>query len=147
MLRSKTCLPDVNVWLALAAEHHEHHSTAREWFLSLGEEGAVFCRVTQMGFLRLLTSPAVMGEDVLTPMEAWRRYKYLRSDWRFGFAGEPAGIEQTWIDLAGVTRTANWTDAYLAAFAIGHSYTLASFDRGFSRWDSLRFALLAPSWD
>ncbi len=39
----------------------------------------------------------------------------------------------------------SWTDAYLAAFAIGHSYTLVSFDRGFGRWRDLRFQLLAPA--
>ncbi len=112
----------------------------------MGEEGAAFCRVTQMGFLRLLTSPAVMGDEVLTPLNAWRRYKDLRRDWRVTFAGEPAGMEPAWIALMGVARTASsWTDAYLAAFALGHGYTLASFDRGFGRWKNLRFTPLDAS--
>jgi hypothetical protein len=65
MPRSKTCLTDANVWLALAAERHQHHAAARDWFLALGEEQAAFCRVTQMSFLRLLTNRTVMGEDVV----------------------------------------------------------------------------------
>ena len=140
MLKSKTCLTDVNVWIALAAERHEHHPAARDWFGSLDEEEAVFCRVTQMSFLRLLTSPAVMREDVLNPQDAWERYKHLRRDWRVTFAAEPAGIEQNWIDLMTAAKSVrSWTDAYLAAFALGHGYTLVSFDRGFCRWKTLRF--------
>jgi len=32
-------LPDINVWLALAFEVHEHHKTARTWFEKEGEKG------------------------------------------------------------------------------------------------------------
>jgi toxin-antitoxin system PIN domain toxin len=143
MLRSKTCLADVNVWLALAVERHEHHPVARRWFLSRGEEGATFCRVTQMGFLRLLTNRTAMGEEVLDPLEAWEGYQQLRRDWRVGFAAEPAGMEAAWLELMKSGAPArSWTDAYLAAFAASHGYTLTSFDRGFRRWESLRLELL-----
>jgi predicted nucleic acid-binding protein len=47
-----TCLADVNVWIALAAEHHFHHPAARRWFQALRGEKFAFCRITQMGFLR-----------------------------------------------------------------------------------------------
>ena len=63
------CLPDVNVWIAAASDRHEHHVAARQWFDSAS--GSVcFCRFTQMAFLRLLTNPKVMGEDILSPAEA-----------------------------------------------------------------------------
>jgi toxin-antitoxin system PIN domain toxin len=146
MLKSKTCLTDANVWVALAAQRHQHHAAASRWFLSLGEEQAVFCRITQMGFLRLLGNAKVMGEDALGPLDAWRCYQDLRRDWRVGFASEPAGIEQSWIECMRVTpRARSWTDAYLAAFAIGHGYTLVSFDLDFSRWQKLRFDPLPPA--
>jgi predicted nucleic acid-binding protein len=61
MPRSKTFLIDANVWLALASERHEHDAAARNWFMSLGEGEAAFCRITQMTLLRLLTSPAVIS--------------------------------------------------------------------------------------
>jgi predicted nucleic acid-binding protein len=37
----------------------------------------------------------------------------------------------------------NWTDAYLGAFAHGHAYELAIFDRGFARWRELQSNILA----
>ena len=135
MLKSKTCLVDVNVWVALVSDRHEHHAPAREWFVGLPEASAVFCRVTQMGLLRLLTNARAMGEDVLSPGEAWEKYRALRRDWRVTFASEPAGMEEGWIGLMrGAAAGVSWTDAYLAAFGRGHGYTLVSFDRGFRRW-------------
>ncbi len=50
-----TYLPDINVWIALAAEKHIHHPAARYWFANLHDERLTFCRLTQLGFLRLLT--------------------------------------------------------------------------------------------
>ena len=146
MPRSKICLIDANVWLALAVDSHEHHAEARDWFFSLPEESAALCRVTQMALLRLLTSRAVMGEDVLTPLAAWEQYRQLRRDWRVTFASEPAGIEETWIGLMGERAScSSWTDSYLAAFALGHSCALATFDRGFSRWKNLNLKVLPTS--
>ena len=140
---SKICLTDVNTWLALVAEGHVHHRAAREWFLSLGEREAVFCRITQMGLLRLLTQPAVMNKGAMTPEQAWKAYQSLRHDSRVAFAGEPIGLESTWMRLMNEAASAHaWTDAYLAAFALGHQYTLVSFDRGFQRWKELSLRLL-----
>ena len=61
---------DVNVWIALAAELHTHHRVARHWFRNLADDKLVFCRVTQLGFLRLLTNRHVMQEEVMSPDEA-----------------------------------------------------------------------------
>jgi len=47
-------LPDVNVWIALAAEGHVHHVPAREWFPAQPDASIAYCRITQMGLLRLL---------------------------------------------------------------------------------------------
>jgi len=45
-----TYLPDVNVWIALAAERHIHHRVARHWFSNLQEEGLAFSRLTSWVF-------------------------------------------------------------------------------------------------
>jgi predicted nucleic acid-binding protein len=37
----------------------------------------------------------------------------------------------------------SWTDAYLAAFAEAHSYSLVTFDAGFRRWLTLNLTLLS----
>jgi toxin-antitoxin system PIN domain toxin len=82
-----TYLPDVNVWIALAAERHTDHRVARQWFSNLQDEKLVFCRLTQLGFLRLLTNKHVMQEEVMSPGEAWKAYRVLRLDRRIGLLG------------------------------------------------------------
>ncbi|MGA7414414.1 MAG: hypothetical protein WBW33_28345 [Bryobacteraceae bacterium] len=62
-----TYFPDVNVWIALAAERHTLHHAARQWFSNLQDEKLTFCRLTQLGFLRLLTNKHVMQEEVMEP--------------------------------------------------------------------------------
>jgi hypothetical protein len=139
------CLPDVNVWVALAVAEHVHHRTAKLWFDSIQNDSIVFCRVTQMGFLRLLTNPRVMAEDALTPSRAWRARVAFYEDSRILFAPEPPGLEPSWRALTRPRAPgANfWTDAYLAAFASAAGHTLVTFDRGFPRFDKLKLRLLA----
>src|SRR6266542_3272954 len=92
------CLPDVNVWIAAVSDRHEHHAAARQWFDS-SSAPICFCRVTQMAFLRLLTNPKVMGEDILGPAEAIVVYLQLRADERVRFEPEPPNIENAWLSL------------------------------------------------
>src|SRR5260370_21928869 len=73
-----TYLPDVNIWIALAAERHSHHGAAERWFKNLSDQKLVFCRTTQLGFLRLLTNRHVMEEEVMNPDQAWQAYRALR---------------------------------------------------------------------
>ena len=138
-------LPDVNVWTALAAEGHIHHVVAREWFAAQPDASVAFCRITQMGLLRLLTNSSVMGRAPRTIVQAWEVYEQLRGDRRLVFATEPDGVEPVWRLL--MTRpgvgASSWTDAYLAAFAQEHSYSLVTFDTAFARWAALRLTLLA----
>jgi predicted nucleic acid-binding protein len=63
--------PDINVWMALSVEGHCHNAAAARWLHEVRrEQRLIFSRYTQMGFLRLLTSPAVMGPSVLTRRKA-----------------------------------------------------------------------------
>ena len=129
-------LVDVNVWVALAVVEHDHHDAALDWFIQLGQDDAVvLCRVTQMGFLRLLTNRRILADDVLTAPEAWRTYDTWASLAGANFALEPPGFEHTWRDMTQHPNTGPnfWTDAYLAAFAKAGGYTVVSFDRGFKQ--------------
>src|SRR2546428_6990880 len=90
-----TYLPDVNVWIALAAERPLHRG-ARHWFTNLRDERLAFCRLTQMGFLRLLTNKHVMKEEVMSPAKAWQAYRALRSDRRIGYSPEPNDLAEFW---------------------------------------------------
>jgi toxin-antitoxin system PIN domain toxin len=135
MPRSTTFLPDINVWVALASARHIHNQAAARWFDGIGDGQAAFCRVTQMGLLRLLTNSLVMGADTVVPSEAWRVYKTLSSDPRVHFSPEPPGLDQAWQAL---TRNATvgqsrWTDTYLQAFAQLRELSVVAFDRGFQR--------------
>jgi hypothetical protein len=54
--------PDINLWVALTYEGHVHHAVAAAWFGKLPPDATfAFCRFTQLGLLRLLTTKAVMG--------------------------------------------------------------------------------------
>jgi toxin-antitoxin system PIN domain toxin len=136
-------LPDVNVWIAIAANRHVHHDFARQWFDS-AVALVCFCRVTQMAFLRLLTNPKVMGEDSLSPAGAIAVYRQLASDERVRFAPEPPNIESAWISLMSAREASGstWTDAYLAAFALKAGFRLISFDRGMRPWPALALDVL-----
>jgi toxin-antitoxin system PIN domain toxin len=96
MPKSKICLLDVNVWVAFAWAGHVHHEIARTWFAGLESGGAAFCRVTQMGFLRLITNHHVMGSEAVSQPRAWTLYEDLARDERVTFAPEPAEVEAAW---------------------------------------------------
>jgi hypothetical protein len=122
--------PDVNVWLALATPGHIHHKDAKRWFEGLEDADLLFCRFTQIGLLRLLTTAAVMGRDVLNQREAWQAYdKFLAGGVRL--LEEPPALEDQFRRLTRHTTSSpkEWADAYLAAFAIGGSLQLVTFDK------------------
>src|SRR5579859_2810065 len=85
-------LPDVNIWIALAAEGHVHHVPARDWFTVQPDASVAFCRITQMGLLRLLTNSTVMRRAPRTILQAWETFEQLRADRRLVFATEPDHI-------------------------------------------------------
>ena len=120
---------------------------ARDWFTAQPDASVAFCRITQMGLLRLLTNPNVMGRDPRTIVQAWETFAQLRADRRLVFATESVSVESAWRQLmtqAGVGPS-SWTDAYLAAFAEAHSYSLVTFDTGFERWPALKMTLLSSA--
>jgi toxin-antitoxin system PIN domain toxin len=140
-------LADVNVWIALVAEQHIHHPPGLRWFRNLVNEQLAFCRVTQMGFLRLLTNKHVMREEVMNPYQAWEAYRILRSDRRVGYMDEPAGLSEFWHSFTqGQAASPNlWTDAYLCAFAQAARLTLATFDAKIPKWTGVSCLVLGSA--
>jgi toxin-antitoxin system PIN domain toxin len=138
-------LTDVNVWIALTAARHVHHRTASQWFKGVQDDRLAFCRITQMGFLRLLTNKHVMQEEVMNPDQAWRAYRVLRSDWRIGYLTEPNELREEW-DLFTQSRLTSpnlWTDAYLCAFASAGRLTLVTFDSKIPAWENVKCLVLS----
>ncbi len=136
-------LPDVNVWIALAIAEHVHHKPAQGWFDS-SEGGVVFCRVTQMGLLRILTHRHALGTDALTPADAWGALDAFLSDRRISFSDEPAGLDHHWRVSTMLQKQGWnwWTDTYLAAFAKTAGFILVTFDVQLAARENVRARLL-----
>lgn len=124
--------PDVNAWLALSYEKHIHNATAVQWLDSLHPlPTLVFCRHTQLGLFRLLTTESVLKQDVLNQIQCWGIYDRWVDSGLAVMASEPPHIEA---DLRLTTSTPMrspkaWADAYLAAFAESAGLTLVTFDK------------------
>jgi toxin-antitoxin system PIN domain toxin len=138
-------LPDINFWLAIAFQSHVHHLSAKAWMQSAARQSCCFCRVTQMGFLRLSTNRRVFPLDALPMNEAWRIYDELLSDERVVFAEEPDDLEMAWrtVTQHQMTSTNVWSDAYLAAFARMADLGIVTFDKGFAQYKDLHQTILS----
>lgn len=134
MSRSTTSsvFPDVNVWVALSSPDHEHFAKAWRWYNSLDQQEVLcFCRITQLGLLRLLTTQIVMGAGTLTQAEAWHAYDRWLSDASAEFLEEPAGLNTIFRSRTQSPHASpkEWADAYLATFAETAHLTLITFDK------------------
>jgi toxin-antitoxin system PIN domain toxin len=126
--------PDVNVWIALTSDRHLHHAVAAHWFASLDEDSRLcFCRITQLSLLRLLTTQAVMGSEVMTQPQAWQIYDLWLDDPRVAFLDEPSGLEEAFRAYSRRRSPApkEWADSYLLAFAAISGLRLVTFDKAF----------------
>ncbi len=138
-----SALFDVNVWVALVLQHHNHHHAANQALPKL--PAPIVCRVTQSSLLRMLTNASVMGANVCTPAKAWSDFEKMMRDTAATFHVEPAGLEGQWKTYmqAGHAVSANaWSDAYLAAFALCAGVQMVTFDRGFKRFKGLHCHIL-----
>jgi uncharacterized protein len=137
-------LVDAGVWLAAVWGRHVHQAIAADWFANETDDIA-FCRVTQMGLLRLLTNRAIMGDDAIDRSQAWRTYDQLWADERVLWATEPAELDAVWRAISARDDKSHklWTDDYLAAFAQASDATLITLDRRVpARYPSVRVGLL-----
>ena len=109
-----------------------HHAVTVRWFAAQSESATfVFCRQTQMGLFRLLTTEAIVGPQVLTQDECWALYDRWVLGGKAIFLGEPLTQEMAWRPRcsANLPSPKTWADTYLAAFAQAAGLTLVTFDR------------------
>jgi len=100
-----------------------------------------------MGLLRLLSNPAIMGNDAIDRSQAWRTFGQLWADERVLWADEPAELDAVWRAISARDDKSHklWTDDYLAAFAQASEATLVTLDRRLAaRYPSVRVELLLP---
>ena len=125
---SDLLLLDVNVLLAIAWPNHQFHRSAIAALSSQNRWAT--CALTQLGFIRLSSNPAVVGTakspqevtDLLARLIADSLHIYLDSlpapaseEWRGAFA-ELLGHRQV-------------TDAYLVRLAAANNAVLVTFDK------------------
>jgi len=145
--RGRGILADVNVWLATVVEQHPHHRFAVDWWrerIMPAERTVCFCRVTQLGVLRLLTNEVVMGSARRTAEQAWRDYDRLLDQKPVAYLAEPGGLTECLRRYSSgpAPSVSRWTDAYLAGFARAGDLEMATLDRGFKRFADLRLSII-----
>jgi toxin-antitoxin system PIN domain toxin len=143
-------LIDINVWLALTWDKHPQHAPASRWYSSVDDDALLFCRFTMLGFLRLLTNQAVMGESTTTLAGALQLYDQWTEDPRVELAPEPRGAEvlfrQAMAPFALQPATKAIADCYLVGFAEAAGAHIVTFDKGLAataRFRQVPVALLA----
>ena len=131
--------PDVNVWVALTAEDHIHHFRAESYWRTEADTRLGFCRTTALGLVRITSQQHTLEARPLSPEEAWETYLQWRDRSEIDFFVEPPGIEDVMTEWTrkGLATRRNWTDLYLAAFAVAGGLRLVTFDNDFKYFPGL----------
>ncbi len=125
-------LLDLNVLIALTDLEHSHRQKAERWFLSKGKDDWGVCPLTEAGFIRITTNPA-MKLGTITLERAIAILQSLRA--HPGYHYWPITDAESWVDVTAqfasrITGHQQITDAYLLGLAIKQDGVLVTFDRG-----------------
>jgi len=145
-------LLDTNVWIAAVFTTHVFHQQAQSALREASPAApAVFCRSTQLSFLRLASTPALLktygakgftNRDALVVMDALLALPQVCE------REEPPGAVALWHRMASRDTASPkvWMDAYLAAVAVGGGLRLMTFDHDFKTFvaQGLDLILLNP---
>jgi uncharacterized protein len=138
-------VPDANVLLYASDVSSAHHDAAREWIEDAlsGADAVGFAIVVLLAFIRISTNPRAMTAP-LTPAAAFDQVQEWLDQAPAVMIHPGSGHVAIWQKLLESSGTAGnlATDAHLAALAIEHGATLASFDGDFHRFSSLKFEYL-----
>ena len=130
-------LVDTNVWLAAIFTTHPLHQVARDAVQQATPvEPAVFCRATQLSFLRLASTSTLLkayGAEGLTHRDALVALHALQALRQVNVREEPRGTLALWQAMSALDSASPkvWMDAYLAAFAISGGLRLLTLDQDF----------------
>jgi hypothetical protein len=138
-------LPDVNVLVGAVNKASAEHECARAWVEAAfnAPAGVGLAWVALLGFLRISTRRGILTQplkvqDALSLVRDWiaaPRARVVHPTERH------APILERLLKEVGTGGNLT-SDAHLAALAIEHGATLASFDRDFARFDGLDFERL-----
>jgi toxin-antitoxin system PIN domain toxin len=134
-------IPDANVLLFARDTSMRQHATARSWVEQAlsSTETVGFAVVGLLALIRIVTNPRATRAP-LTPAQAFDQVE----EW----LGQPnatvldtgprhVGIWRSLVEASGTAGNLT-TDAHLAALAIEHGATLATFDGDFHRFGGLK---------
>ena len=146
-MSSSADLPDLNVWLALATPDHIHHQQAVAYWEEQATEQVLFCTVTALGLVRLVSQPKVMGSAVKSAQGASALLQAFCQQPGVRMATPAGDGWDVFHQLMGKEDLPArlCTDAYLAALAISNGWHLVSFDRDFERFAALERLTLGAS--
>lgn len=130
-------LPDVNVLVGWLWPRHQTHAAATAWMSSIRNEAWSTCPITEMGFLRIVTSPsfsplAPRWKEAAETLHTETHKNPMHLFW-------PDSLPLLKIDQQFGSRIQGHnqiTDAYLLALAMHHQGRMVTFD--------YRMASLAP---
>jgi toxin-antitoxin system PIN domain toxin len=120
-------LLDLNVLIALAWPQHVHHARAHAWFATR-QAAWMTTPLTEAGFLRLATNPAVVTERISLP-DALALLTRMRAVAGHAFLPDFTSLADPAVSLAAVATSRQVTDAHLVNLAASSGARLATFDR------------------
>ena len=138
-------IPDVNILLSARDQTARHHETARLWLETAlsGSETVGLAWTVLLGFLRISTNPRVYDQplSVACALDQFDEWIDLSSTALVAPTSRHQTVLRELIEAAGTAANLT-TDAHLAALAIEHGATLATFDGDFHRFNGLKLEYL-----
>lgn len=136
-------LVDTNVLVYATFADASEHARAREWLearVAEGEGALALCWPVVYAFLRLVTSPRVVGSHAVAVRDGWAvTASYLgQPGVRLVVPGRGHAAIAAELAATPGLRSDDVPDIEIAALAIEHGLLLASRDHGFRRFAGLR---------
>jgi uncharacterized protein len=126
---NRVILLDVNTLIALLWPASEFHLPVRTWFRDQASKGWATCPITQSGFVRVLSNPALSG-DALSVAEALHLLRLNLAHPAHVFWPDDLDLMSAVIPSgARLQSYRQITDAYLLGLAIQRKGQLATLDR------------------
>lgn len=137
-------LLDVGVLLALYDPRHVHHAASRAWFDTV--DAWATTPLTEAAFVRLLSNPVVMGEQV-SPVDAVAALDAVRHAPRHRFLADDSSLAHPHVSLTSLAGFRQVTDFHLLNLAVRAGLRFATFDARFVRAladDARAYVTLVP---
>ena len=126
----KTCLLDVNAFVALAWPNHIHHAPVMRWFATHHTDGWATCPLTESGFVRVSSNPLATSE-AKSPAEALSLLREMVALPGHHFWHDDVSLAKAdLVDAAKLHGYRQVTDAHLLSLTIRRGGRLVTFDRG-----------------